>query len=72
MTETVRELGALRARADAAARAQRELDEQLVATRKAGATWEQVREALGLNTRQAAQYHHDAAAGRIEQRRAGQ
>jgi hypothetical protein len=70
MDEVSKELGALSARVDAAARARVELDEQLAAAKAAGATFGQLAEVLGLRSAQAAQYQHDAALGRIEQRKA--
>lgn len=62
-------LGGLREVARRLERARDELDEHLVATREAGATFDQIAQSLGLNSRQAAQRRYAMAQHRIEQRR---
>lgn len=62
-------LGRLGALVDAARRAESDLDDELVATREAGATYQQLADVLGVGTYQAAQQRLDAARKRIERRR---
>lgn len=61
-------LGGLRQAARESERARDELDEVLVATKDAGATFDQIAQSLGLASRQAAQRRHVMAQYRIAHR----